>query len=58
MKKLFFLAAFALLAGTIVSCDNTGDEDVQQHAYATDDGLLPIKPPTPPVNPPPPVKGY
>lgn len=55
MKKLLFLAAFALLAGTIVSCDNMPDEDGADH-YATDDGLIPIKPPPPPPpTPTPPV---
>jgi hypothetical protein len=48
MKKLLFLAAFALLAGTIVSCDNMPDEDAVNQQYATDDGLIPIKPPHPP----------
>ena len=47
MKKLLFLTAFALLAGTIVSCDNEQEDAVNQQ-YATDDGLIPIKPPRPP----------
>lgn len=47
MKKLLFLAAFALLAGTIVSCDNE-QEDMSKQSFATDDGLIPIKPPRPP----------
>ena len=53
MKKLLFLVAFALLAGTIVSCDNMPDEDAADQHYATDDGFIPIKTPPPPPPPPP-----
>ena len=57
MKKLLFLAAFALLGGTIVSCDNMPDEDAAEQHYATDDGYIPIKPPPPPPPTPGPGNG-
>jgi hypothetical protein len=57
MKKLLFLVAFALLAGTAVSCDNMPDESVANQHYVTDDGFTPIKTPPPPPPPPGPTPG-
>lgn len=48
MKTIFMLAAFALLGGTIVSCDNMPEDSAQQDYFATDDGNIPINPPPPP----------
>lgn len=56
MKKVILLAAFTLLGSTLVSCDNeTVDANGQLDTFATDDGLIPPKPPVvppPTVNPP------
>ncbi|WP_289035039.1 hypothetical protein [uncultured Flavobacterium sp.] len=43
------LAAFSLLGGSLVSCDNeTVDENGAITSYASDDGDIPIPPPPPP----------
>ncbi|SFQ43770.1 hypothetical protein [Flavobacterium akiainvivens] len=49
MKKIVLLAAFSLLGGSLVSCDNekTGS-DGYAYEYNTDDGFVPpVRPPRP-----------
>lgn len=47
MKKIIFLIAIVLSGFLSVSCDNEQD-DMSKQSFATDDGLIPIKPPHPP----------
>jgi len=57
MKKIVLLTAFTLLGSVLVSCDNENfNSDGQLDTFATDDGLIPPKPPvlTPTLPPPPP----
>ncbi|MEZ0006868.1 hypothetical protein ABH942_002246 [Flavobacterium sp. 28YEA47A] len=49
MKKIVLLAAFLLLGGSLVSCDNeTVNENGEITSYGSDDGNIPIPPPPPP----------
>jgi len=47
MKKLLFLAAFVLLGNTIVSCENMQNDNAKDEYLASDDIIIPPKPPKP-----------
>ncbi|WP_020212062.1 hypothetical protein [Flavobacterium rivuli] len=48
MKKLLLLAAFVLLGNTIVSCENMQNNNDKDEYLASDDVIIPIKPPKKP----------